>query len=124
MTTNPALDELRFLAGRWDMEVSEASFLPNPEARLRGPVTFEWIEQGAALVLRMGGAGTPTATASLGKCEAEPSQPRGSTNAVRQKGFLLGQLVKVGSPPRIGSTRPLGSSQSSWRPRAVRSRRT
>src|SRR5579863_3934053 len=33
------------------------------------------------------------------------------------------QLVNVGSPPRTGSTRPLGSSQSSWRPRAVRSSR-
>ena len=33
------------------------------------------------------------------------------------------QLVNVGSPPRTGATRPLGSSQSSWRPSAVRSRK-
>ena len=33
MTTNPALDELQVLVGGWDMELSEASFLPDP-ARL------------------------------------------------------------------------------------------
>jgi len=59
MTTNPALDELRFLVGGWDMELSEASFLPDPDATVRGPVTVEWIEQGAALVMRMGDAATP-----------------------------------------------------------------
>lgn len=30
MTTNPALADLQFLAGAWDMELSEASFLPDP----------------------------------------------------------------------------------------------
>jgi hypothetical protein len=72
MTTNPALRELEFLAGGWDMELSEASFLPDPDAKLHGPVTFEWIEQGAALVMRMGGPGTPTATWIIGRDDAEP----------------------------------------------------
>jgi hypothetical protein len=59
MTTNPALSPLQFLAGAWDMELSGAAFLPDPDARVHGPVTFEWIEQGAALVMRMGGEGPP-----------------------------------------------------------------
>jgi hypothetical protein len=54
MTGNPALADLQFLAGAWDMELSEASFLPDPDAQVHGSVTFEWIEQGAALVMRMG----------------------------------------------------------------------
>lgn len=56
MTPNPALADLQFLAGDWDMELSEASFLPDPDAKVNGSVTFEWIEQGAALVMRMGDA--------------------------------------------------------------------
>jgi hypothetical protein len=59
MTTNPALSPLQFLAGAWDMELSGAAFLPDPDASVHGPVTFEWIEQGAALVMRMGGGGPP-----------------------------------------------------------------
>ncbi len=38
MTANPALNELRFLVGGCDMEVSEASFLADPDAKLRGSV--------------------------------------------------------------------------------------
>jgi len=72
VSTNPALDELRFLAGDWHMEVSEASFLTDPDATLRRPVTVEWIEQGAALAMRMGGAGTPTATWIIGRDDAGP----------------------------------------------------
>ncbi|HEY6295834.1 MAG TPA: hypothetical protein VIX15_09225 [Streptosporangiaceae bacterium] len=71
MTTNPALNELQFLAGGWDLELSEASFLPDPDAKLHGRVTFEWIEPGAALVMRMGDAGTPTATWIIGRDDAE-----------------------------------------------------
>jgi hypothetical protein len=70
MTTNPALHELQVLAGGWDMEVSEASFLPDPGATLCGPVTFEWIEEGALLVMRMGGAGA--ATWIIGRDDADP----------------------------------------------------
>ncbi len=72
MTANPALAELTFLAGSWDMELSDASFLPDPETKVHGLVTFEWIEQGAALVMRMGNAATPVATWIIGRDEAEP----------------------------------------------------
>ena len=50
MTTNPALADLQFLAGAWDMELSQASFLPDPDAKVHGSVRFEWIEQGAGHV--------------------------------------------------------------------------
>jgi hypothetical protein len=72
MTTNPALAELQFLAGAWDMELSEASFLSDPDAKVAGSVTFEWVEQGAALVMRMGDAATPTATWIIGRDDSEP----------------------------------------------------
>lgn len=72
MSTNPALADLRFLAGTWEMELSEASFLPDPEATVHGSVTFGWIEQGAALVMRMGDAATPAATWIFGRDDAEP----------------------------------------------------
>ncbi len=32
--------------------------LPDPDAKMHGPVVFEWIEQGAALAMRMGDAAT------------------------------------------------------------------
>jgi hypothetical protein len=72
MTANPALAELQFLAGTWDMELSEASFLPDPDAKALGSVTFEWLEQGAALVMRMGDAATPTATWIIGRDDSGP----------------------------------------------------
>ena len=72
MTTNPALAQLEFLVGTWEMELSEASFLPAPDARVHGSVTFDWIEEGAALVMRMGDAATPTATWITGRDDAEP----------------------------------------------------
>ena len=71
MTTNPALSPLQFLAGAWDMELSGAAFLPDPDASVHGPVTFEWIEQGAALVMRMDGGETPAATWIIGRDESE-----------------------------------------------------
>ena len=70
MTSNPALAALQFLAGRWDMELSAAAFLPEPGAKVRGSVAVEWIEQGAALAMRMGDAATPTATWIIGRDES------------------------------------------------------
>lgn len=72
MTTKPALADLQFLAGAWDMELSDASFLPDPDATVHGSVAFEWIEDGAALVMRMGDAATPTATWIIGRDDSEP----------------------------------------------------
>lgn len=67
MTTNPALAELEFLAGDWDMELYDTSFLPDPDAKVRGQVTFAWIEQDTALVMRMG-----PAIWIIGRDDAEP----------------------------------------------------
>lgn len=63
----PALEQLKFLVGDWDMELFGAAFLPDPETRVHGAVTFVWIEQGAALVMRQGEA----ATWIIGRDEAE-----------------------------------------------------
>jgi hypothetical protein len=71
MTANPALAQLQFLAGRWEMELSEASFLPDPDGKLYGSVAFDWMEEGAALLMRMGEARTPAATWIIGRDEAE-----------------------------------------------------
>jgi hypothetical protein len=46
MTTNPALSPLQFLAGAWDMQLSGAAFLPDPDASVHGPVTFESADGG------------------------------------------------------------------------------
>ena len=72
MTTNPALATLQFLTGAWDMELSEASFLPGPDAKVSGSVNFEWIEQGVALVMRMGDAAVPIATWIIGRDDSDP----------------------------------------------------
>lgn len=72
MTTNPALAKLQFLTGAWEMKLFDASFLPDPGATVHGPATFEWIEQGAALVMRMGDPATPTATWIIGRDDMEP----------------------------------------------------
>lgn len=58
MTTNPALQPLRLLVGDWTMELFNAAFLPDPGARVTGPATFDWAEQGAALVMRQGNNAT------------------------------------------------------------------
>lgn len=71
MTTNPALADLQFLVDAWDMELSGASFLPDPDATVRRSVTFEWIGQGAALVMRMGYAAAPAATWIIGRDDSE-----------------------------------------------------
>jgi len=68
MTANPALDQVQFLVGAWDMELSDAAFLPDPDAKVSGSVTVEWNGHGAALVMRMG----DTATWIIGRDESEP----------------------------------------------------
>jgi hypothetical protein len=71
MTINPALATLQFLAGAWDMELSGASFLPDSDAKVGEPATLEWIEQGAALVMRLGDAAIPTATWIIGRDDSD-----------------------------------------------------
>lgn len=55
---NPSLSELQFLVGEWNMELSNAAFLPDPTQKVNGNVTFEVIENGALLVMRQSGAAT------------------------------------------------------------------
>jgi hypothetical protein len=49
---NSTLKALQPLIGRWAMELSNASFLPDPDAIIRG--SFEWAEGGDFLVMRQG----------------------------------------------------------------------
>ncbi|MFJ4652562.1 hypothetical protein ACIP5Y_14965 [Nocardia sp. NPDC088792] len=72
MTTNPALADLQILIGDWDMELSRTSFLPTPDAVAHGKLAVEWVDPGAAVVMRMGDASTPTATWIIGRDEAHP----------------------------------------------------
>ncbi len=65
MHVNPALADLLPLVGRWRMELYNASFLPEPDARVSGSVEIEWIEQGAALRMRQGDPADPRAAVWL-----------------------------------------------------------
>jgi hypothetical protein len=52
---NCALTPLGGLVGDWEMELSNAAFLPRPSDRVKGgPVLIEWVQDGAFLALRMG----------------------------------------------------------------------
>ena len=52
---NPALKALEGLVGEWEMELSNASFLPPSSGSVKGPpVFFSWGEDGAFLLMRMG----------------------------------------------------------------------
>lgn len=53
--SNPALKEIGLLAGEWEMELSNSTFLPSPSDTLKGNATIEWVEGGAFLELRQGG---------------------------------------------------------------------
>lgn len=50
---NPALKSLEVLVGDWEMELSHASFLPDPSATAKGSVSFEWVQNGAFLMMHM-----------------------------------------------------------------------
>ena len=73
-TVNPALKELGPLIGDWDMELSNASFLPDPSGVIRGTALFEWIEDGDFLAHRQGNktAGAPYATWLISRDESSP----------------------------------------------------
>lgn len=60
---NPALKHLEILAGDWEVELSNASFLPNSSDTLTSHISFEWLQSGAFLVMFMGNKppGTPDA---------------------------------------------------------------
>ncbi len=71
---NPALKVLELLVGRWEMELSNADFLPDSSAKVKGIVTFEWVEDGASLILRMGdrSSGSPSAIWLIHRDESSP----------------------------------------------------
>jgi len=71
---NPALADLAFLVGDWDMELSSASFLPDPEQVIHSYAGFAWIEGGALLAMRQGDQPPtpPSATWVIGRDEASP----------------------------------------------------
>ncbi len=61
---NPSLKPLEMLIGNWVMEISNASFLPGPHAKVYGKTSFEWIEEGGYLAMHQGdrNTGNPIAT--------------------------------------------------------------
>lgn len=71
---NPALKTLEVLEGEWEMELSNASFLPRPSDTIKGLVSFEWVQDGAFLVMRMGDktAGPPAALWLISRDESYP----------------------------------------------------
>jgi hypothetical protein len=54
MATNPALEAIALLYGEWMVEVSNAAFLADANAKAEMPVSFEWLAEGAALMMRQG----------------------------------------------------------------------
>jgi hypothetical protein len=68
--TNPALKELEIFVGNWDMEISGAAFLPDPQTKVHAPTYFKWIEDGGFLVMQQGEEGVPQATWLIGRDEA------------------------------------------------------
>jgi len=51
---NPALQALKLFIGTWEMEISNASFLPDAHAIIKANASFEWFEDGEFLILRQG----------------------------------------------------------------------
>jgi len=70
--SNPALSDLEVLLGDWDMALSGASFLPDPETVVHGRIEARPIEEGRLLTLRQHAdpSGQPAATWVIGRDEA------------------------------------------------------
>ncbi len=71
---NPALKALEGLVGEWEVELSNASFLPQPSDTVKGAVSFEWVQSEAFLLMRMGDKppGPPTAMWLISRDESTP----------------------------------------------------
>ena len=69
---NPALKRLAVLAGDWEMELSNSAFLPHPTDKVKGHVSFDWVEDGAFLRMRQGDKATrpPSALWLMGRDES------------------------------------------------------
>ncbi len=72
---NPALKSLEVLLGDWQMELSNSSFLPNPSDTATGHVSFEWLQDGAFIMMRTGNkpSGPPNATSVIGRDDSTPT---------------------------------------------------
>ena len=64
LTPNPFLKQIELLVGDWDMELSNASFLPSSSDILKGHTSFEWLQNGAFLIIYMGNKPPETADAT------------------------------------------------------------
>lgn len=51
---NPALQAFKQFIGTWEMEISNASFLPDANAVIKASASFEWFEEGEFLIFRQG----------------------------------------------------------------------
>ena len=72
MGMNPAIADLTALIGRWRMELYCAALLPDPGARVTGSIGIDWLEEGAAIVMRQGDAEHPSAAVwIIGRDESE-----------------------------------------------------
>ena len=69
---NAVLKALEGLVGEWEMELSNASFLPRPSDSVKGAISFEWVQNGAFLAMRMGDKppSPPAALWLIGRDEA------------------------------------------------------
>ena len=64
---NPALINLAFLIGNWDMKIFNTSFLPSLSEEIIAPASFEWYQDGEFLILKQGTQNTPHATWIIGR---------------------------------------------------------
>ncbi len=71
---NPALKDLSLLAGDWEMELSNAAFLPGPSDVVKGYGSFAWLEDQAFLELRQG-AKAPEAPSAIWLISRDESTP-------------------------------------------------
>ena len=72
---NPALQSLEVLVGDWKMELSNTSFLPSPSDTATGQISFEWLQNGAFLMMRMGSkpSAAPDAMWLIGRDDSTPN---------------------------------------------------
>jgi len=70
---NPALAALGFFLGEWDMALSGASFLPDPDQVVHGRVEFSAVEDGRLLVMRQAiePSDPPAATWLIGRDDSK-----------------------------------------------------
>lgn len=88
---NPALTPLEGLVGDWEMELSNAAFLPRPSDRVKGgPVLIEWVQDRAFLALRMGdkSSNPPMPSGSLAGMTRPPPIPCSIMTRGAFRGFM------------------------------------